>query len=242
MARRFRPVSVKIPSVALLAISASAFLHAASPGSTRMAVYYSFQSSSPAAVVTEMQAELDRILSPMGLNVAWRDLAAHRDAEDFQQLVVFQFHGHCSFDRELAPNDSVEDPSGQALARTELTNGRVLPFGVVDCDRLRRFIAPALKPFSPEARNAALGRAIARVSAHEIYHMLTQSEAHGAEGIARSSHSRANLTGPMFAFGPKETDQLRSRLAASIDPAAETSIESSISGTDTPLAGSPAGR
>jgi len=106
-----------------------------------------------------------------------------------------------------------EEPTGQSLAATDVADGRVLPFGSVDCDTLRRFIAPKLKFLSPEEKNARLGRAIARVGAHEIYHMLTGSEGHARWGIARARHSREELTAPAFAFAPRENNWLRAWVA-----------------------------
>jgi hypothetical protein len=65
-----------------------------------------------------------------------------------------------------------------------------------------------------EDKNARLGRAIARVSAHEIYHMLTGSEEHARRGIARAKHNREELTAPTFAFAREETNWLRAWAAA----------------------------
>jgi hypothetical protein len=50
---------------------------------------------------------------------------------------------------------------------------------------------------------------MARVGAHEIYHMLTGSDSHASQGIARASHTRADLTAPTFAFAKTETNWLR---------------------------------
>jgi hypothetical protein len=87
-----------------------------------------------------------------------------------------------------------------------------------------------LKSPGPEDKNASLGRAIARVSAHEIYHMLTGSERHARRGIARSSHSRAELTAPRFGFAQKETDWLR---AWAIKPAGQAAVAAVEVGGDT---------
>ena len=121
--------------------------------------------------------------------------------------------------------ERLEAPAGQPLAETDIANGEVLPFGAVDCETVRRFIAPALKSVGGEEKNAALGRAIARVSAHEIYHMLTGSEGHARRGIARARHSREELTAPTFAFAQKETDWLRAWAARPGGRLAEAALE-----------------
>ena len=216
-----------IRSIALLAISVPVSLNAVNPGAP-LAVYYSFDAPPSAALVTEMQAEVGRILAAAGVRVAWRAVGSPRNGEDFQAIVVFRFRGVCSFNQDSAAYER-QEPTGQPLAETDVADGRVLPFGAVDCDRLRRFIAPVLKSPGPEDKNAGLGRAIARVSAHEIYHMLTGSEGHARRGIARSSHSRAELTAPRFGFAQKETDWLR---AWGSKPAGQPAVAAVEVGTD----------
>jgi hypothetical protein len=225
-----------IRSIALLAMAVPVCLDAVNPGPP-LAVYYSFDAPPSAALVTEMQAEVGRILAAAGVRVAWRAVGSPRNGEDFQAIVVFRFRGVCSFDKGSAVYEPQAEPTGQALAETDVADGRVLPFGAVDCDRLRRFIAPVLQSPDPEDKNAGLGRAIARVSAHEIYHMLTGSEGHARRGIARSSHSRAELTSPRFGFAQKETDWLRAWVAK---PASEAAVAAAEQGTTPPEAGSTA--
>jgi hypothetical protein len=209
---------MKLRSIALLATSALCCLNAASlisaaslPAgkSTKapVAIYYSFDSPPPAALFTEMQSELGRILAPAGLRVTWRSLdVPEKRAEDFPEIVVFRFHGECSFE---GGGSGAPVPAGLALAETEIVDGHVLPFGAVACDVVRRFIAPLARSFGEEDKNAALGRALARVSAHEIYHMLTGSQTHGNQGITRSTHSRTDLSASSFTFAKGETDWLR---------------------------------
>jgi hypothetical protein len=211
---------MKIRSVALLATSALCCLNTATLNATNvsvvslpkapLAIFYSFDAPPPAVLVTEMQAELGRILAPAGLHVTWRSTdVARASGEDFPAIVVFRFHGQCAFGSPQGTEDTAPDPAGLALAQTQISDGHVLPFGTVNCDVVRPYIAPAARSLSIRDRNAALGRALARVSAHEIYHMLTQSEEHATQGIARSAHSRADLTVSTFRFAKTETTWLR---------------------------------
>jgi hypothetical protein len=219
-----------IRSIALSAMAVTFSLCAADLSVAPLAVYYSFDTPPSAALVTEMQSEVGRILAAAGVRVAWRAVNSPRNGEDYQGIVVFQFRGVCSFDQDSAVYEPQAEPTGQPLAETDIADGRVLPFGAVECDRLRRFIAPVLKSLGPEDKNASLGRAIARVSAHEIYHMLTRSEGHARRGIARSSHSRAELTAPRFGFAQKETDWLRAWV---IKPAGQLVVAAVEVGADT---------
>jgi hypothetical protein len=172
-----------------------------------LAVYYAFDNPPPAGVFTELQRELGRILAPAGLRTAWRVVDTRQgSAEDFPSIVVFRFNGKCSLENEPAGPGDAPLP----LAQTRIADGRVLPFGNVNCEAVREFIAPAVKLAGFAVRNEVLGRALARVTAHEIYHMLTGSETHAREGIARAALSRADLTNTTFFFARMQTDWIKS--------------------------------
>jgi len=55
-----------------------------------------------------------------------------------------------------------------------LTDGTILPFVEVDCGRIGAFLGPGLFALSSRAREKVFLRAIARVAAHELYHVFTQ--------------------------------------------------------------------
>lgn len=214
---------MKIRSFALLAISLPICLSAASSGA-QLAIYYSFDVPPSAALVNEIQAEMNRVLGDGGVRIAWRPAESPRNGEDFPGVVFLRFQGTCSWDHGSALI-VYSDPAGQPLAETDISNGHVLPFGAVKCDTVRNFIASVLKSSDPQENDIALGRAIARVSAHEIYHMLTGSEEHSRHGIARGAHSRADLTAPRFAFAEPQMNWLRawaSKSASGMTVAAAT--------------------
>jgi hypothetical protein len=176
---------------------------------------------------TAMQSELTRILAPAELNVTWRAIDNHvTDNESFPEIVVLHFRGTCLFAQDVpkgAPAPRSPIPAGLTLADTDLVDGHVLPFGEVQCDELRRFIAPAASALRHDHANALLGRAIARVGAHEIYHMLTGSSLHALSGIARAEHSRKELLAASFAFARPEQQWLRS-WAQKLKPPLRTEI------------------
>jgi hypothetical protein len=215
---------------ALSAISALCCVYPALAGEAPLAVYYSFDTTPPAEVFTEMQSELGRILAPSGVHAAWRATDAPRDGrEDFPEIVVFHFRGRC--DLKGADGNSEPDPAGRTLAETKLVDGHILPFGAVDCDKVRAFIAPVLKSMPAGDQVAALGRALARVSAHEIYHMLTGTETHSRKGIFRPAHSRTDLTAATFSFAAPENNWLRAWLKAQSPSPSEPAVETAASGS-----------
>jgi hypothetical protein len=228
--------SMKTQILALCAMSGlCACINAADVTDAPLAVYYSFETAPPAPIFTEMRSEMTRILAPAHLQVAWRSLNNRSpEGEDFREVVVLRFRGTCSLDKTAFQDGTGPSLVGLALAETELVDGHVLPFGEVQCDKLRRFIAPAARKLDSDAGNVALGRAMARVGAHELYHMLTHSGAHARTGIARAEHSRAELTGASFDFARPDTDWLRAWVDK--QPLATASLEPVHPETDEPPA------
>ncbi len=197
---------------ALVATSILVFAGAAQAAKAPLAVYYSFDTPVTPALLTAMQSELGRILAPSGMSAAWLPSGVVRHpGEDFPALVVFRFNGRCGFDGPV--NGAGAGSSGGALAETDTVEGHVLPFSRVNCDRVRDYIAPVLGSMPPAWTNEMLGRALARVSAHEIYHMLAGVQVHSDRvGIFQSAHSRRDLTAASFTFAAPENNWLRSWL------------------------------
>lgn len=203
-------VHMRIRSSALGVLCALACAAPGAAAKSPLGLYYSFDRPAPGPVLTAMQAELSRIFAPSGISADWR--ASGRSSglnEDFPGVVVFRFSGHCTFD---GFDNDAPDPAGEALAETDTIGAHVLPFAKVNCDRVRAFIAPALKAMPRDWKSGALGRALARVSAHEIYHMLAGVEEHGNRGIFQAGHSRADLTAPAFSFAAPENNWLHAWL------------------------------
>ncbi len=132
-----------------------------------------------------MRAELDRLLAPAGIEVVWKSLAARRAGENFDLVAVGSFEGSCATD---------ETPGGQiarSLADTSIADGHILPFFRIDCTRLVRMLGPQYEP-------AVLGRALARLVGHEIYHIVAQTTEHRGKGLAKASFSIPDLTDTEF--------------------------------------------
>ncbi|HWD98412.1 MAG TPA: hypothetical protein VG345_05235 [Bryobacteraceae bacterium] len=187
---------------------------ASSPAASAITIYYSFDTQPNPAAWKSAQSEVARIFDPASVSINWRLLDAHGGEAD-SELVVVRFHGACTTDHWQSAGRGLPARGGYSLADSDISNGQILPFADVDCDALRGYLAG--ERFADPA--ASLGRAMARVLSHEIYHILTASAAHAHSGIARAEHSRAELTANTFAFGRTETDWLRewsarSRMAA----------------------------
>ena len=97
------------------------------------------------------------------------------------------------------PNEPV------ALAFTHLSNGQVIPFTDVECDRVRS----SLRSAHAEPGNMGdvlFGRALGRVLAHELHHIIDQTRAqplrHHAEIIVPARFNRRSHLTPPAATSP----------------------------------------
>jgi hypothetical protein len=140
-------------------------------------------------VIASLQREVDSIVTPIGLDLVWKSVDAQNRVEISRHLVVATFTGLC--DARGLPAPAFHDGG---LGRTHVTEGKVLPYMDIDCSRIRGFIRTPLMQIEPLGRDEMLGRAIGRVFAHELYHVLGQTRHHGAGSVDRSNYTVRELT------------------------------------------------
>src|SRR5690242_17312540 len=106
------------------------------PGQTvPFAIYTKFQKHPPRPVTEVMEKEVEAIISPLGLPIEWRPLDGSQVYGDTAELVIVTFRGDCDADSQAR---TVGQPS--PLGWTHLSDGQILPFAEVDCDRIRGVI------------------------------------------------------------------------------------------------------
>jgi len=91
---------------------------------------------------------------------------------------------------------------------------QVLPFSEADCDRIRAFVSRTLIALPLEDRERAFERAVARVLAHELYHVFTLTEHHASSGVAQRSYTLVELMSEDFWFAEADQRVLSARLVA----------------------------
>jgi hypothetical protein len=133
-----------------------------------------------------MHEELQRLLAPAGIEIVWKQLKDRKSGENFDLVAVTSFAGSCAVDKSVSV---VSSPV--SLADTSISDGHVLPFFRIDCFRVVGMLGPQIEP-------AVLGRALARVAAHEIYHIVAQTAEHQEKGVAKASFSARDLTAARF--------------------------------------------
>lgn len=182
-------------------------------------VYAQFDKDHSVLSVEQMKAELDAIMRPIGLQFEWRSLQATRGSDVAVELVVVSFKGTC----KVEDMRNVGKESG-ALGWTHLSDGDVLPFSDIHCDRIRSFIQPHLAALDREDRERAFGRALGRILAHELYHVFSKTTRHAAWGVAKAFYTPGELVADHFRFEERESRDLRDGKVKSLlrrrDPAA----------------------
>jgi len=167
-------------------------------------LYTNFAQEAPQGVRDALRDELDQIMSPLGFQFTWRSLAGVRGNEISVELAVITFKGRCD-----VSGISGRGTQPGALGWTHVSDGNILPFSDVDCDRIRGFIQGALVTIPKEDREEVFGRAVARVLAHELYHIFANTQRHGSCGVAKEAYSVQDLMSGGFAFQEREGQALR---------------------------------
>src|SRR5579871_801156 len=167
-------------------------------------LYTQFQQDPPETVLESVQEELENILEPLGLGFEWRSLVLNRGNEVSTELAVIHFKGNCDIS-DLEAADAFPGPLGW----THISDGEILPFSDVNCDGIRLFLQRDLLKLPEKGRPAAYGRAIARVVAHELYHIFAKTTKHGAQGLGKAAYSAQELLRTRFEFEKRESDVLR---------------------------------
>jgi hypothetical protein len=174
------------------------------PISTQVtAVVFPDKRYSPVAL-REMGREAGRILIKSGVSLHWH-LGEPAQAIN-GLLVVVKLIGGCDMDLPAAL------PHPGALGWTHEADGVVLPFSDLACDNIRGSVHSAQLTGGQLRGNALLGRAMGRVLAHELYHVVANTVDHGEHGIAQPGLSARELTSGQMEFGPLAVEAIQSGL------------------------------
>jgi|ERR1700733_9046393 len=164
----------------------------------RVSVYLQTGSSRETSrAVSYMQRELEALMQTAGYTVEWKVLGTH-SSEDESAIAVVELRGAC---RPPEPNGYMEPvQDGASLASTAVDGDQVLPFSWINCETLTRLLAPSLARKAVGQRDFLYGRAMGRLLAHELYHLLTNKREHAGSGVGKSSFTAGDILGERFAF------------------------------------------
>ncbi len=176
-------------------------------GSNEVAVYIRPQDGVPATAIDAMRQETSSLMQTGGYQIQWLDRPREVTAA---YLVMVELGHSCKTD-----STSRTQVARRGLASAVVENGRILPFIKVNCAAVRQFLIAALGPGgNPEF---LYGRALGRLLAHELYHVVGQTADHTRGGVTQAAVSVGELISERFMFCEAAVQTLRRHLE-SIDP------------------------
>jgi len=192
-------------SIALLFAALPAlFASSVRPILTNLTIVLDFKGPHSVESVTAMERETQVILKEAGVHLDWKSREEAANAT-FAELVVMRFNGAC----ELPPAPLYDELG--PLASTYETDGEIQPFGEVSCDRVGAFVRSGLHKGDFKKADFLLGRALGRVVAHELVHMLTGAKDHSHEGVFKPGLTVDELVSGELALSRGDIERLRTR-------------------------------
>jgi hypothetical protein len=200
------PVRILVAAGLALSLGSAALSAADKASSPVLTVILDFKGPHSPTSLKEMERESGLILKSTGVKLEWRILGQDPFAS-YSDLVVMTFKGVCAYE-PAAPRYDELGP----LAITRTTNGEVQPFGEVDCNRVVNTAANAMSGADYNRADLLIGRALGRVVAHELVHMLTKSRTHGSEGVEKPALSGKQLIAASLPLSAFDIDRLKQEL------------------------------
>jgi hypothetical protein len=168
------------------------------PREKKLVIFLTSDATLAPAISAEMQREVDHLMQASAIRVEWRSPADQGGVRNNYAAVV-RLRGSC---RPSAPSARFQHAvSGPfPLASSEMADGVILPFGDIDCGALNAFLGPSLWKEPEQKRDFMYGRAMARLLAHELYHVIEQTSTHARAGVAKPAFTVAELLSEHFEF------------------------------------------
>jgi hypothetical protein len=196
--------------LAFAAVALPASLFAAVGEPVQMTVLVDFEQPHSRHTLRQVQTQLDRVLSGTGLTLSLAERNGLETPSRFHDLLLFTMKGQCSM--EALPIGALSDERG-ALAMVHSTDGEILHYGEVECDKIRSSLEHVLGKQQTRAYQGAFDIALGNVMAHEIYHMLAGSAEHTHSGVTRPGLSASELLNRKLALPEAARLAIRRKLA-----------------------------
>jgi len=189
-------------------------------GQKAVDVFVKFEKTPPMVVRAALSAEAERIMAGVGVRLVWRSLD-ELDATSktggsvartpFSEVAYVTFKGSCT-------NTDGAEPHGSKSVggRTDTGGGEILSSATIACDEIRNTISPYFTMLRQQIGDPAwgmfgntvfpeqkFGRAVGRVLAHELYHILAKTGNHEESGVAKDRFSTGDLVADKFNFRHK---------------------------------------
>jgi hypothetical protein len=168
-------------AVLLFLVVCANLLQASKTTPTKLTVIFDINERDAASVLPFVQQEVNNLFLFRDLAIDWRTRSSVQLGEVWSDVVLVKFRGDCRLDATPEPAGDERGP----YAWTHVTNGEVLPFSEISCDRVRKNVKSAIHGGAYERADQLMGRALGRVLAHELIHVITGSCEHDQTGVMR---------------------------------------------------------
>jgi hypothetical protein len=170
---------------------------------TNLTILLDFEKKPSGDTLGEMQREIRQLLAGTGVRLDLRMRSEVEANQDFEDVVLLRFRGSCRAS-DFAPLLDERGP----FAWSHTSEGAILPFADVACDHVRRAVEEALFGGEKARRDVFLGRALGRVVAHELYHIIGGVHSHGKKGVAQSALSGRELIADRMILEPEDARRM----------------------------------
>jgi hypothetical protein len=193
----------------------------------RIGVFLDFDRDPSPSLIQAVKVEVGKVLAETGAQFSWRMLKAEPAPQTFDNLAVLRFRGNCRMGRLGTTLGTTMEPEKArlTLGSTDVAEGLVTAFSNVQCDKIVSCISGLLNSFCERDRDAAFGRALGRVVAHELYHMLAQTREHTHAGLTKALQSPFDLIRENFSIDRQAVQWLREHLETKKNRARESEPE-----------------
>lgn len=167
----------------------------------------------PLPVLKAMEHQAEAAVLPSNFKLNWKLQEDFTGSVVNGRLAIIYMRGQCSANPGAGTVPLVY--SSTPLGQTHIADGRILPIADVLCDPIRGLVDHNLRGESPRNRDDLLGRALGRVLAHELYHILLQTTGHGRRGLSREGQTSSELLAPRDGFAPSDERRIAESLSLS---------------------------
>lgn len=158
------------------------------------------------SVLRGLQHEAYVLVSQSRINLNWQMDRLTNPGEVALRLASIRLRGNCA----AVPAPPAPKPVStqlDTLGQTQVVEGKVLPFADINCEAVRRVLDRDLRT-ADMPHEEMLGRALGRVIAHELYHILLRTRTHGKAGLAKPLISSGDLVVARYTFAPEDERRL----------------------------------
>jgi hypothetical protein len=160
-------------------------------------VLLDFSSSASEHFWKSLKTELERpeIAQFLGRQIFWMRREQFRMGMEFPEVLQVSVQGNC-----MASEPSDARTLGP-LGWVYVVSAQIQPFAFLNCTRIRQYLAPSMRQLTTEEQEDMIARAVARIIAHEVTHILTRNSRHARWGLQKPFLSRGELLGPTIPSG-----------------------------------------